>query len=145
MFYCSYPGQWAALWIAKRHMGIHLSEHHLLVLIPGTLLGLARILLYGYTAPANFGNWKCTYFSHMVFTVTFTTVLIVNSTFAAEAYSKHAGLVLVVVCGTENIISLVITYSITLMTKIHSHTRAFVVLGWLVFGIFLPRSSNVLF
>ncbi|KAH8900671.1 MFS general substrate transporter [Thozetella sp. PMI_491] len=126
--YCTFLGDPFVIWMARRNSGLHRPEHRLLVLIPLAFLGVAMLLLYGFASAGNFPNSWATVMSWTLFQVTFTGVLIVSTTFAAEASPKHPGPALVMVVGTKNIISFGATYGFTPLVERGGTVWAFGVL-----------------
>ncbi|KAF4449352.1 hypothetical protein F53441_7330 [Fusarium austroafricanum] len=138
--YCTLLGEPFVLWMAKRNHGIHKPEHRLIVLIPVAILGFAMLLLYGFMATAAFeggGSYWGILVSWVLFQVTFTSVLIVTTTFAAEASPKHPGPALVMVIGTKNIVSFGVAYGLTDMVQHGGYTRTFGVLAGIFGAIFV--------
>jgi hypothetical protein len=75
--------------------------------------------------------------SWTLFQVTFTSVLIVTTTFAAEASPKHPGPALVMVIGTKNIVSFGVAYGLTDMVQHGGYTWTFGVLAGIFGAIFI--------
>ncbi|KJR88124.1 MFS transporter [Sporothrix schenckii 1099-18] len=131
--YATLAGDRLVLWLAKRNAGVHKPEHRLLVLVPPALLGMAMLLLYGFTAAsASASSWGIVV-AYTLYSVAWVTVLIVTTTFAAEAAPKHPGPALVMVVGTKNIISFGWTYGLTPLMDRGGYAYAYGVLAG-VFG-----------
>ncbi|KAK7951317.1 uncharacterized protein PG986_007045 [Apiospora aurea] len=141
--YCSFPGEWLTLWMARRNHGVHQPEHRLLVLVFPAVLGFAMLLLYGYTAVGAASYWA-PLLAYALFQITFVSVLIVSSTFAAEAAPKHPGPALVVVVGTKNIVSFGATFGFTPMLARGGHVWSYGVLAGIFGGHFRARNPGVL-
>ncbi|KAF9771672.1 hypothetical protein IL306_010680 [Fusarium sp. DS 682] len=138
--YCTLLGEPFVMWMAKRNHGIHKPEHRLIILIPVAVLGFAMLLLYGFMATAAFrgsGSYWGTLISWTLFQVTFTSILIVTTTFAAEASPKHPGPALVMVIGTKNIVSFGVAYGLTDMVQHGGYTWTFGVLAGIFGAIFV--------
>ncbi|KAK7989079.1 hypothetical protein PG989_009394 [Apiospora arundinis] len=134
--YCAFPGEWLTLWMARRNHGVHQPEHRLLVLVFPAVLGFAMLLLYGYTAVGAASFWP-PLLAYAFFQITFVSVLIVSSTFAAEAAPKHPGPALVVVVGTKNIVSFGATFGFTPMLARGGYIWSYGVLAGIFGGIFV--------
>ncbi|KAI1062600.1 hypothetical protein LB506_006464 [Fusarium annulatum] len=138
--YCTLLGEPFVIWMARRNYGIHKPEHRLIVLMPVAILGFAMLLLYGFMATAAFegsGSYWGILVSWTLFQVTFTSVLIVTTTFAAEASPKHPGPALVMVIGTKNIVSFGVAYGLTDMVEHGGYTWTFGVLAGIFGAIFV--------
>ncbi|CAK7210588.1 hypothetical protein SEUCBS140593_000881 [Sporothrix eucalyptigena] len=134
--YSALIGDRFVLWLAKRNHGIHKPEHRLLVLVPPALYGFAVIFVYGWTAQGA-GTWWGTIVSYTAFSSTFVVVLIVSSSFAAEACAKHPGPALVIVVGSKNIISFGFTNTLTPLMNHGGYTYAFGVLAGIFGAVFV--------
>ncbi|KAI1873993.1 uncharacterized protein JN550_002572 [Neoarthrinium moseri] len=135
--YCSTFGEWLVIRMAKRNRGVHKPEHRLLVLVIPGILGIAMLVMYGYTAVGAKSYWGAV-LGWTFFQTTFVCVLIVSTTFAAEAYPKHPGPALVVVVGTKNVVSFGATFGFTpLMASLGSMNGAFNVLAGIFGAIFV--------
>ncbi|KAK8049680.1 hypothetical protein PG994_011410 [Apiospora phragmitis] len=88
--YCAFPGEWLTVWMARHNHGVHQPEHRLLVLVFPAVLGFAMLLLYGYTAVGGASYWA-PLLAYAFFQITFVSVLIVSSNFAAEAARSTRG------------------------------------------------------
>jgi hypothetical protein len=138
MLYCTFAGGPFVLWAARRNRGVHLPEHHLLVMAPPAAIGIGMLLLYGFTAAGGGGSsWWGPYLGWTVFQYTFTAVLIISTTFASEAAPKHPGPALVVVVGTKNIVSFGLTYGLTPMVEQYGYQWAFGVLAGILGAVSL--------
>ncbi|EWZ99605.1 hypothetical protein NW765_005585 [Fusarium oxysporum] len=138
--YCTLLGEPFIIWMAKRNHGIHKPEHRLIILIPVAILGFSMLILYGFMATAAFeggGSYWGILVSWTLFQVTFTSVLIVTTTFAAEASPKHPGPALVMVIGTKNIVSFGVAYGLTDMVQHGGYTWTFGVLAGIFGAIFI--------
>jgi MFS family permease len=136
MLYCTLIGDAFVLFLARRNKGVHKPEHSLLTLVPPAIIGIAMLLLYGFTAGGG-STWWGPYIAWTIFQYTFTTVLIVSTTFASEATTQHPGPALVVVVGTKNIVSFGVSYGLTPMVEMHGYPWAFGVLAATFCAIFL--------
>ncbi|KAF2020390.1 MFS general substrate transporter [Aaosphaeria arxii CBS 175.79] len=136
MLYCNLLGDKFVLFAARRNKGIHKPEHQLLTLIPPAIIGVAMLLLYGFTAGGGV-TWWAPYLGWTFFQYTFTAVVIVSTTFASEATVQNPGPALVVVVGTKNIVSFGVAYGLTPMIHDHGYKWAFGVLAGIFAGIFL--------
>ncbi|KAF4985976.1 hypothetical protein FDECE_16192 [Fusarium decemcellulare] len=137
--YCTLIGEPFIMWKAKQNHGIHKPEHRLIVLIPPAVLGFAMLMVYGFMATAAFeggGSYWGSVLSWTLFQLTFTSVLIVTTTFASEASPKHPGPALVMVVGTKNIVSFGVAYGLTPMVEKGGYTWTFGVLAGVFGAIF---------
>ncbi|CAK7219763.1 hypothetical protein SBRCBS47491_003960 [Sporothrix bragantina] len=134
--YSAFIGDKFVIWMAKRNNGIHTPEHRLLVLVPPALYGFAMIFVYGWTAVGASSYWG-TLVSYTIFQSTFVVVLIVSSSFAAEACAKHPGPALVIVVGSKNIISFGLTNTLTPLMNHGSYHYAFGVLAGIFGAVFV--------
>jgi MFS family permease len=138
--YCTLLGEPFVLWMAKRNHGIHRPEHRLIVLVPIALLGFAMLILYGFMATSAFegggSSWGAV-LAWTFFQITFTSVLIISTTFASEASPKHPGPALVMVVGTKNIVSFGVAYGLTPMVQKGGYTWTFGVLAGIFGAIFI--------
>lgn len=130
--YCTLLGDRFVIWMAKRNHGVHKPEHRLIVLVMPALLGLAMLLLYGFTASEESASWWGPVLAYTFYNTAWVTVLIVSTTFASEAAPKHPGPALVMVVGTKNIVSFGFTYGLTPLVDKGGYSYAFGVLA----GIF---------
>lgn len=136
MAYAGWPADKFAVWMARRNNGVHKPEHRLLILIPPGILGVASTLLYGFTADGN-ATWWGPYLGWTFLQVTFTIVLIVTTTFAAEVWPQNPGPAITVVVGAKNIVSFAASYGLTPMVAEHGYAWACGVLAGIMGGIFL--------
>ena len=136
MLYCTFLGDPFVLYLARRNKGVHKPEHQLLTLTIPAIIGVAILLLYGYTAGGG-ATWWGPYLGWTIFQYTFTAVLIVSTTFASEATTQYPGPALVVVVGTKNIVSFGVSYGLTPMVDKHGFPWAFGVLAGIFSAIFL--------
>ncbi|KAH7188288.1 major facilitator superfamily domain-containing protein [Fusarium flagelliforme] len=136
MLYCTFVANPFVMWMARRNRGIHQPEHHLITLAPAAVIGTAMLLLYGFTAGGG-ATWWGPYLGWTIFQYSFTTVLIISTTFASEAAPKHPGPAIVTVVGTKNVISFGVTYGLTPMIEGHGYKWAFSVLAAIFAVIFL--------
>ncbi|RDW84249.1 hypothetical protein BP6252_01839 [Coleophoma cylindrospora] len=90
MLYGGWPADKLVIYLAKRNHGIHKPEHRLIMLVLPGFLGVGSLLLYGFTASGG-STWWGPYIGWTLFQVVFVTVLIVSTTFAAEAWPKTLG------------------------------------------------------
>ncbi|KAF5598372.1 HOL1 [Fusarium pseudocircinatum] len=110
------------------------------LLMPVAILGFSRLILYGFMATAasgGGGSYWGILVSWTLFQVTFTSVLIVTTIFAAEASPKHPGPALVMVIGTKNIVSFGVAYGLTDMVQHGGYTWTFRVLAGIFGAIFI--------
>ncbi|KAF5667717.1 major facilitator superfamily transporter [Fusarium denticulatum] len=138
--YCTLLGEPFIIWMAKRNHGIHKPEHRLIISMPVAILGFSMLLLYGFMATAAFeggGSYWGILVSWTLFQVTFTSVLIVTTTFAAEASPKHPGPARFMVIGTKNIVSFGVAYGLTDMVQHGGYTWTFGVLAGIFGAIFI--------
>ncbi len=136
MAYAGWPADRYVIWLAKRNRGVHKPEHRLIMLIPPGIIGMAALLLYGFTASGK-ATWWGPYLGWTLFQSAFVSVLIISTTFAAEAWPKHPGPAIVVVVGTKNLASFGASYGLTPMLAAHGYAWAFGVLAGIYGGIFL--------
>ena len=136
MLYAGLFGDWFIVYMAKRNGGVHLPEHRLILLIfPGFLM-VASLLLYGFTAGGG-STWGGPFMGWTILQVAFVSVLILSTSFAAEAWEKNPGPALVAVVGTKNIIAFGISYGLNPMVAKYSYPAAMGILTGVVVGIFL--------
>jgi MFS family permease len=131
--YSSLLGDRFVIWMAKRNHGVHKPEHRLIVLAMPAVLGVAMLLVYGFTSASQHASWWGPVLSYTFFSTAWVTVLIVSTTFAAEAAPKHPGPALVMVVGTKNIVSFGFTYGLTPLMNKGGYSYAYGVLAG-VFG-----------
>lgn len=136
MAYAGWPADRFAIWMARRNGGIHKPEHRLLVLIIPGILGFSALLLYGFTANGE-QTWWGPYMGWTILQTAFVSVLIVSTTFAAEAWPKNPGPAITVVVGSKNIVSFAATYGLTPMVSEHGYAWACGILAGVFGGIFL--------
>jgi len=131
--YSTLLGDRFVLWLAKRNHDVHMPEHRLIVLVLPAILGVAMLLMYGFTASdPNASSWGPV-LAYTFYTVSWVTVLIVSTTFASEAAPKHPGPALVMVVGTKNIVSFGWSYGLTPLVDKGGYSYAYGVLAG-VFG-----------
>jgi hypothetical protein len=106
----------------------------ILLIFPGILAVVS--LLYGFTADNN-ATWGGPYIGWTLFQVTFVSVLILSTSFAAEAWKKNPGPALVAVVGTKNIIAFGVSYDLTPMVAKYSYPTAMGILAAVTGAIFL--------
>ncbi|KAL0943212.1 uncharacterized protein CTRU02_201098 [Colletotrichum truncatum] len=136
MLFCTFVGNPFVMWLARRNRGVHLPEHHLLTMAPPAVVGVAMLILYGYTASGS-TTWWGPYMGWTIFQYSFTAILIISTTFASEAAPKHPGPALVVVVGTKNVVSFGVTYGLTPMVSRFGYQTAFGILAGIFGAIFL--------
>ncbi|KAI9925831.1 hypothetical protein MW887_005637 [Aspergillus wentii] len=136
MLYAGVFGDWFVLRMAKRANGIHTPEHRLLLLILPGILTVASLLVYGFTANGN-ATWGGPYMGWTLLQIAFVSVLILSTSFAAEAWERNPGPALVAVVGTKNIIAFALSYGINPMVEKYSYPTAMGVLAAVTGGVFL--------
>ncbi|KAJ6057990.1 hypothetical protein N7499_009087 [Penicillium canescens] len=136
MLYAGVFGDWFILRMAKRSGGVHIPEHRLILLIFPGILAVVSLLLYGFTADNN-ATWGGPYMGWTLFQVAFVSVLILSTSFAAEAWEKNPGPALVAVVGTKNIIAFGVSYGLTPMVAKYSYPTAMGILAAVTGAIFL--------
>jgi hypothetical protein len=105
---------------------------------PPAVVGVGMLMLYGSTASGHAGtSWWAPYMGWTIFQYSFTAVIIVSTTFAAEVAPKYPGPALVAVVGTKNIVSFGVTYGLTPMTAKFGYERAFGILTGIFGALFL--------
>ncbi|KAJ5819424.1 hypothetical protein N7474_005015 [Penicillium riverlandense] len=135
MLYAGVFGDWFILRMAKRSNGVHTPEHRLILLIFPGILGVISLLLYGFTAEGS--TWGGPYMGWALFQVTFVSVLVLSTSFAAEAWEQNPGPALVAVVGTKNIIGFGLSYGLVPMVAKYSYPTAMGVLAAVTGGVFL--------
>lgn len=139
--YCAFLGEPFVLWMARRNHGIHKPEHRLVVLVPMGILGVAMLVLYGFSAESGVEGTGDNYWGALLgwgfFQTTWIAVLIVTTTFAAEASPKHPGPALVMVVGTKNLVSFGVAYGMTPMVEQGGYAWSFGVLAGIFGAIFV--------
>ncbi|KAL4912254.1 major facilitator superfamily domain-containing protein [Aspergillus aurantiobrunneus] len=136
MLYAGFFGDKFIIWMAKRNDGIHIPEHRLLLLIFPGILGVAALLLYGFTADGS-ATWGGPYMGWTLFQITFVSVLILSTSFAAEAWEKNPGPAIVAVVGVKNIVAFALSYGINPMTEKYDYPVAMGILAAICGGVFL--------
>ena len=136
MLYAGLFGDWFILRMARRSGGVHIPEHRLILLILPGLLTVASLLLYGFTAGGG-STWGGPYMGWTLLQISFVSVLILSTSFAAEAWDKNPGPALVAVVGTKNIIAFGVSYGLSPMVAKYSYPAAMGILAGLTGGIFL--------
>jgi hypothetical protein len=136
MLYAGVFGDWFIVRMAKRTGGVHIPEHRLILLIFPGILAVVSLVLYGFTANNN-TSWVGPYMGWTLFQVSFVSVLILSTSFAAEAWEQNPGPALVAVVGTKNIIAFGVSYGLTPMVTRYSYPIAMGILAAVTGGIFL--------
>ncbi|KAL1846331.1 hypothetical protein VTK73DRAFT_308 [Phialemonium thermophilum] len=131
--YSTLLGDRFVIWMARRNRGVHKPEHRLVVLVVPALVGFAMLLVYGFTASDARASWWGPVLAYTFYSTAWVSVLIVSTSFAAEAAPKHPGPALVMVVGTKNIVSFGWTYGLTPLVDKGGYGYAFGVLAG-VFG-----------
>ncbi|KAL3471070.1 major facilitator superfamily domain-containing protein [Aspergillus californicus] len=136
MLYAGFFGDKFIIWMAKRNGGIHTPEHRLpLLLFPG-ILAVAALVLYGFTADGS-ATWGGPYMGWTLFQITFVSVLILSTSFAAEAWDKNPGPAIVAVVGVKNIVAFALSYGINPMVEKYDYPVAMGILAAITGGVFL--------
>ncbi|CAI7618762.1 unnamed protein product [Penicillium pancosmium] len=135
MLYAGVFGDWFILRMAKRSGGVHTPEHRLILLIFPGILTVVSLLLYGFTTEGS--TWGGPYMGWTLLQIAFVSVLILSTSFAAEAWEKNPGPALVAVVGTKNIISFGISYGLNPMIEKYSYPAAMGILAGVCGGVFL--------
>ncbi|KAL4953771.1 major facilitator superfamily domain-containing protein [Aspergillus filifer] len=135
MFYAGYLGDKFIVFMARRNNGIHEPEHRLPLLIFPGVLGVVALLLYGFTAGGG-ATWGGPYMGWTLFQITFVSVLILSTTFAAEAWDKNPGPATVAVVGVKNIVAFALSYGINPLTEKYDYPIAMGVLAALCGAVF---------
>lgn len=136
MAYAGWPGDQLIIYLAKRNDSVHKPKHRLLMLIPPGFLGVGSLLLYGFTAGSG-STWWGPYLGWTLFQIVFVVVLIMSTTFAAEAWPKNPGPAIVVIVGSKQLILFGATYGLTPMVTEHGYAWALGVLAGIFGAIFL--------
>ncbi|KAL4883530.1 major facilitator superfamily domain-containing protein [Aspergillus karnatakaensis] len=136
MLYAGYFGDKFIIWMAKRNGGVHIPEHRLPLLIFPGVIGVVGLLLYGFTANGS-ATWGGPYMGWTLFQVTFVSVLILSTSFAAEAWEKNPGPAIVAVVGVKNIVAFGLSYGINPMTQKYDYPVAMGILAAICGGVFL--------
>ncbi|KAL5332308.1 major facilitator superfamily domain-containing protein [Aspergillus crustosus] len=136
MLYAGLFGDRFIVWMAKRNGGIHIPEHRIPLLIFPGLLGVVALLLYGVTADGS-ATWAGPYMGWTLFQITFVSVLILSTSFAAEAWAKNPGPAIVAVVGVKNIVAFALSYGINPMTQKYDYPVAMGILAAICGGVFL--------
>ncbi|KAJ5698060.1 hypothetical protein N7462_000065, partial [Penicillium macrosclerotiorum] len=136
MLYAGFFGDWFILRCAKRSGGLHTPEHRLILLILPGILMVVSLLLYGFTAGGG-STWGGPYMGWTLLQVAFVSVLILSTSFAAEAWEKNPGPALVAVVGTKNIIAFGVSYGLSPMVSKYSYAVAMGILTAVTGAIFL--------
>ncbi|KAL3445032.1 major facilitator superfamily domain-containing protein [Aspergillus insuetus] len=136
MLYAGFFGDKFILWMAKRNGGVHTPEHRLPLLIFPGVLGVVGLLLYGFTANGS-ATWGGPYMGWTIFQITFVSVLILSTSFAAEAWEKNPGPAIVAVVGVKNIVAFGLSYGINPMVQMFDYPVAMGILAAICGGVFL--------
>ncbi|KAJ5937579.1 hypothetical protein N7454_003921, partial [Penicillium verhagenii] len=136
MLYAGVFGDWFILRMAKRSGGVHIPEHRLILLILPGILAVISLLLYGFTSENN-ATWGGPYMGWTLFQISFVSVLILSTSFAADAWEKNPGPALVAVVGTKNIIAFGVSYGLTPLVTKYSYPAAMGILAAVTGAIFL--------
>ncbi|KAJ5139938.1 MFS general substrate transporter [Penicillium atrosanguineum] len=103
---------------------------------PPGIITVFTLLLYGFTAGGG-STWGAPYMAWAIFEVAFVAVLIISTTFAAEAWDNNAGPALVVVVGSKNLVSFGISYALIPMVAKYSYAAGMGMLAGVTAFIFL--------
>ncbi|KAJ5481160.1 hypothetical protein N7539_007054 [Penicillium diatomitis] len=136
MLYAGVFGDWFIVRLAKRANGVHTPEHRLILLIFPGFLTVLSLLLYGFTANGG-ATWGGPYMGWLLLQIAFVSVLILSTSFAAEAWEKNPGPALVAVVGTKNIVAFGISYGLNPLVSMYSYPAAMSIFAGLSAGIFL--------
>ncbi|CAG8251155.1 unnamed protein product [Penicillium salamii] len=136
MLYAGVFGDWFILRMAKRSGGLHIPEHRLILLIFPGMLAVVSLLLYGFTADTN-TSWGGPYMGWTLLQIAFVSVLILSTSFAAEAWEKNPGPALVAVVGTKNILAFGISYGLNPMLNRYNYPTAMGILAGVTGAVFL--------
>ncbi|CAG8062471.1 unnamed protein product [Penicillium salamii] len=136
MLYAGVFGDWLILRMAKRSGGLHIPEHRLILLIFPGILAVVSLLLYGFTADTN-TSWGGPYMGWTLLQIAFVSVLILSTSFAAEAWEKNPGPALVAVVGTKNILAFGISYGLNPMLGRFNYPTAMGILAGVTGAVFL--------
>ncbi|EPS31053.1 hypothetical protein PDE_06007 [Penicillium oxalicum 114-2] len=136
MLYAGVFGDWLIVRLAKRANGVHTPEHRLLLLIFPGILTVVSLLLYGFTANGG-ATWGGPYMGWTLLQIAFVSVLILSTSFAAEAWEKNPGPALVAVVGTKNIVAFGISYGLNPLVSKYSYPVAMGIFAGLSAGVFL--------
>ncbi|KAI9039330.1 MFS general substrate transporter [Aspergillus affinis] len=138
MLYAGIFGDKFVLFMARRARGIHSPEHRLPLLILPGILCIITLLLYGFTAEGGPNlTWGGPYMAWTLYQIAFVSVLILSTSFAAEAWEKNPGPALVAVVGTKNIVAFALSYGINPMVEKYSYPVAYGILAAVVGGVFV--------
>lgn len=135
MLYAGFLGDKFIIWMAKRNNGVHAPEHRLILLIFPGILGIASLILYGFTADGS-STWGGPYMGWTLYQVTFVSVLILSTSFAAEAWEKNPGPALVAVVGMKNIVAFGLSYGIIPMVNTFNYKTTMGILAGINAGVF---------
>ncbi|GMF76735.1 unnamed protein product [Aspergillus oryzae] len=136
MLYAGFLGDKFIVWKATRNGGAFVPEHRLILLIFPGVLGVAALLLYGFTADGG-ATWGGPYMGWTLFQITFVSVLILSTSFAAESWERNPGPALVAVVGMKNIVAFGLSYGINPMVEKYSYPTAMGILAAVTGGVFL--------
>ncbi|KAL4797786.1 major facilitator superfamily domain-containing protein [Aspergillus venezuelensis] len=136
MLYAGFLGDKFIVFMARRNDGIHEPEHRLPLLIFPGFLSVIALLLYGFTADGS-ATWGGPYMGWTLFQITFVSVLILSTSFAAEAWERNPGPAIVAVVGVKNIVAFALSYGINPLTEKYDYPVAMGVLAALCGGVFL--------
>ncbi|GAM41705.1 hypothetical protein TCE0_042r15026 [Talaromyces pinophilus] len=135
MLYAGYLGDKFIIWTAKRNNGVHAPEHRLILLIFPGILGIVALILYGFTANGG-STWAGPYMGWTLYQVTFVSILILSTSFAAEAWEKNPGPALVAVVGMKNVVAFGLSYGIIPMVDTYSYKTTMGILAAINAGVF---------
>jgi len=144
MGYAGFLGDKITVWLAKRNNGVHTPEHRLTLLIFPGIIGFGALLLYGFTAGNSTGNltWWGPYMGWNIYQFTFVSMLIITTTFAAEAWPKNPGPAIVMVVGGKNLISFGASYGLIPMVGEHGYPWACGIVTPLLKSVYLGQVVN---
>ncbi|KAF3391439.1 hypothetical protein F1880_007430 [Penicillium rolfsii] len=134
ILYAGWGGENFAIWMAKRNKGVHFAEQQLLPLFVPTVVGVAGLLLYGFTAesPQSSSSWGIV-MGWTLYNFSFITTIIITTSYASEVMPSNPGAALILVVGAKNVVSFGAAYGLTPMVARFGYRDAYL----LLMGIYL--------
>ncbi|CEO60080.1 hypothetical protein PMG11_04723 [Penicillium brasilianum] len=134
ILYAGWGGEKFAIWMAKRKDGVHFAEQQLVPLIVPTIVGVAGLILYGFTAesPQSSSSWGII-MGWTLYNFAFISTIIVTTSYASEVMPSNPGAALILVVGAKNVVSFGAAYGLTPMVTRFGYRDAYLIL----MGIYL--------
>ncbi|CAK7207968.1 hypothetical protein SEUCBS139899_010802 [Sporothrix eucalyptigena] len=126
------------VWLATRNNGVHRPEHHLVSLVVPFLAGVVGIVVIAVVCdkPDTHSAWGLV-IGWAIYEFSFVSILIITTSFAAEAIPHNPGPAMIVVVGGKSAVSFAATYGLVEMIQIYTYLKTFMILLGVFVGIFL--------